>query len=318
VSAGPENLDAAAALAGEYRAGGTDLQHRLRRRISSGPPIDLAAVPDLHGIGADETGAVRIGALTTIAALATEPKLAAYPALAQAAAALATPQIRAVGTLGGNLLQRNRCWYFRDPDTACFRKGGPSCPARDGNHLYHACFDRGPCIAVHPSTLAMTLLTYDATVEIAGRPARPVQDLYGDGSDPHRDHQLGAGEILTAVRMPAPMPNERAGYVRATSRALAEWPLVEAVVRLRIADGAIASAGVGLGGVAPVPLRCRAVEAALTGRPPSESVFAQAAALAAADARPLPMTGYKVGLIASTIVAALERAAQGWSSTARG
>src|SRR5690606_32533153 len=145
----------------------------------------------------------RIGALVTVAAIASDARLrAAYPALTEAAAGLATPQIRVVATLGGNLLQRNRRWYVRDPDLQRLQKGGSRCYAREGNHLHHACFDLGPCIAVHPSTLAMALLTYAATVETADGARRSIADLYGDGSDPRRDHRLAAGEVLTAVVMP--------------------------------------------------------------------------------------------------------------------
>jgi xanthine dehydrogenase YagS FAD-binding subunit len=262
---------------GEYRAGGTDLQQRLRRGVAAGPPVAVPDRADLRAIHSNDDGSVRIGALVTIAAIAGHPQLSAtYPALARAAAALATPQIRAVGTLGGNLLQRNRCWYFRDPVFACFKKGGDCCPAREGNHLYHACFDLGPCIAVHPSTLAMALLTYDATIETASGATRSVAGLYGDGSDPHHDHQLGP-DLLIAVHLPPALEGERGAYFRATARALAEWPLVEAAVRLRVEQGIISFARVAIGGVAPIPLRRE-------------------------------QTRYKLDLIGATIVTVLQRA----------
>src|SRR4029453_13603532 len=190
------------------------------------------------------------------AMLAADSRLAqSYPGLAQAAAALATPQIRSTGTLGGNLLQRNRCWYYRHPDIACLKKEGANCPARTGNHLVHVCFDLGPCVAPHPSTLGMALLAYEAEVEVAGATTRSVAEIYGDGSDGRRDHQLGEHEILTAVRMPRPLDGERAAYFRATSRAQAEWPLAEALARLAVSGGRITFARVTVGGGAPGPLR---------------------------------------------------------------
>jgi xanthine dehydrogenase YagS FAD-binding subunit len=309
VSLGTSTLEVARRAPGEYRAGGTDLQQRLRSGISSGPPIDLGSLPGLDRLDWDKTGAARIGALVPIAALASDPRLAsAYPGLASAAGALATPQIRAVATLGGNLLQRSRCWYYRHPAISCLKKGGDDCPARGGNHLLGVCFDRGPCVAPHPSTLGMALLTYEAQAEVAGGSDRLVAALYGDGSDGRHDHQLGEREILTGVLMPPPLTGERAAYFRATSRALAEWPLVEAVVRLVVTGDTIEFARVAVGGVAPVPLRLEPVEEALTDRPASPEVLEQAASLAATDATPLPMTGYKVDLLTATVSETLRRA----------
>ena len=264
----PRTIENAQTAAGEYRAGGTDFQQRLRSGVSSGPPVDLLRLPGLDRVEWDDRGRARIGALVQIVAVAGDPRLAArYPGLAQSAAALATPQIRAAGTLGGNLLQRNRCWYYRHPAISCLKKGGDDCPARTGNHLFGVCFDLGPCVAPHPSTLGMALLAYEAQVEVARGGSRPVGALYGDGSDGRHDHQLGEREILTAVEMPSPLDGERAAYFRATSRALAEWPLVEAVVRLAVNDDTIEFARVAVGGVAPIPLRLQRVEEALTDKP---------------------------------------------------
>jgi xanthine dehydrogenase YagS FAD-binding subunit len=305
----PTTISQARAATGEYRAGGTDLQQRLRSGVSTGPVVDLGGIPGLDGVEWDEAGRARIGALVPVAALATDPGLvAAYPGLTGAAGALATPQIRAAGTLGGNLLQRNRCWYFRHPATSCFKKGGDACPARGGNHLYGVCFDLGPCVAAHPSTLGTALTAYEAEIEVAGAGTRVVAALYGDGSDGRRDHQLGQHEVLTAVLMPAPLEGERAAYFRVTGRALGEWPLVEAVVRLSMAEGRIGFAGVAVGGVAPVPLRLERVEEALIGQPAGGETFERAASLAAQGARPLRMTGYKVRLLPPTVRQALELA----------
>ena len=170
----PSTIEEARQATGEYRAGGTDLQQRLRSGVSSGPPIDLGQLPDLDRVEWDEAGAARIGALVPIATLASDPRLgAAYPGLAAGGRGARDPQIRAAGTLGGNLLQRNRCWYYRHPAISCLKKGGEDCPARTGNHLLGVCFDLGPCVAPHPSTLGMALLAYGAEVENRAAPTGP-------------------------------------------------------------------------------------------------------------------------------------------------
>jgi len=304
----PKTLDEAAAARGEIRAGGTDLQELRRSGVSRGPIVDLRDLGGLDNIEWD--GAAKIGALVKVSTIAEDRRMqGSYPGLAQAAGDLATPQIRAVGTVGGNLLQRNRCWYFRHPATSCYKKGGSSCPARAGNHLYSVAFDLGPCVAPHPSTLGMALLAYEAHIEVHGRQPRPVADLY-DGSDPHHDHQLGEGEVLTGVALLPPVEGERAAYFRATSRAYSEWPLVECVARLVMEEGEIRFARVAVGGVANVPLRLAGVEEALVAQPAGIETFEQAADVAAEGANPLPMTGYKVRLLRGTVFETLNRASE--------
>ncbi len=130
-------MTSASIHAAEFRAAGTDLSERRRSGVSRGPLIDISAAPDSIGVDWGADGAVRIGAFTTIAAIAADARIVqAYPGLAAAALGLATPQVRHLATLGGNLAQRSRCWYFRNPHIACLKKGGSDCPARSGNHLY--------------------------------------------------------------------------------------------------------------------------------------------------------------------------------------
>ena len=164
----------------EFRAGGTDLSERRRSGVSSGAIVDIDSAMAPSGVQAAPGGGLRIGALTSVAALASDPDVARdYPGLAAAAAGLATPQIRRVATLGGNLAQRNRCWYFRNPDIACLKKGGEGCPAREGNGLYSVVFDTGPCVAPHPSTLATALVAYDAVVETNRRGDLSIGEALG-------------------------------------------------------------------------------------------------------------------------------------------
>jgi xanthine dehydrogenase YagS FAD-binding subunit len=305
----PTTIEDAVKAKGEFRAGGTDLVERRNLGIATGDIVDLRDVGGLETIEAGEGGALRIGARTRIVDIASSPEVAkGYPGLAAAAGGLATPQIRAVGTLGGNLLQRTRCWYFRSPEAKCLKKGGKKCYAREGDHLFHACFDLGPCASVHPSTLGMALMAYDAQVEVAGGKVRTIAELYGDGSDARRDHQLEDGALLTAVVLPAAAKGERAAYFRAISRSRSEWPLVEVLARLVVEGETIKQAAVAIGGVAPVPLRLHDVDAALVGKPASAATFRAAAEMARKGASPLPMTGYKVELVEGTVLEALERA----------
>jgi xanthine dehydrogenase YagS FAD-binding subunit len=294
----------------ELRAGGTDLAARRRCGLAAGPFVDLSGVTELRGITWSPDGAVRIGAMTTVADIAVDARMAsAQPALAATAAALATPQVRAGGTLGGNLLQRNRCSYYRSPQFSCHQSGGDGCPSRAGIDLYATVIDRGPCIAPHPSSLAMALLASEAKVAVHPRGELPVADLYGDGSDPTRDHLLAPGEVLLAVDLGPPVPGERAAYHRAVGRAEGEWPLVEAVARLAVTGETITFAAVAAGGVARTPVRLTAVEAELTGRPATAQTLRAAAERASDGCTPLRQNGYKLELLRATTLEVLERAA---------
>ena len=301
---------ATAMSAPEFRAAGTDLSERRRSGLSCGSIIDLTASPDTIGIAWDGNGSARIGALTAIAAIASDPRLAqAYPGISAAAQGLATPQIRHMATLGGNLAQRSRCWYYRNPQIACLKKGGTDCPARAGNHLYHVAFDLGPCVAPHPSTMAMALLAYDAKVTTDQRSGLSISDLLGDGSNGTADNLLAPGERIERIELPAPLEGERALYRRAISRSYAEWPLVEICVRAVISGGMFQQVHIAAGGIAPVPLLLTAAAAALEGKPANAASAAQAAELATSGARPLPMTGYKLELLAGLVRDVAERIA---------
>jgi xanthine dehydrogenase YagS FAD-binding subunit len=296
--------------AAEFRAAGTDLSERRRSGVSIGPLIDIAAAPDSIGIDWGGDGAARIGALTTIAAIAADARIVqAYPGIAAAALGLATPQVRHLATLGGNLAQRSRCWYFRNPLIACLKKGGAECPARAGNHLYSVAFDLGPCVAPHPSTMAAALLAYEATISTDRRSGLTIGELLGDGSNGAADHALAPGEMIRSVLLPPPVPGERAFYKRAISRSHAEWPLVEVCARAVVSAGSFRFIRIAAGGIAPVPLRLVASEAVLQGAPASSANSANAARQATAGARPLPMTGYKLDLLRGVVHDLLERLA---------
>jgi len=291
----------------EFRAGGTDLSERRRSGVSRGAILDIAPSDAPAGVGREPDGGLRLGALTTIAALAADSALqAGYPGLAAAAGGLATPQIRRVATLGGNLAQRNRCWYFRNPAFSCLKTGGQGCPARDGNALYAVAFDRAACVAPHPSTLAAALLAYEARLATNQRRDLSLDDALGDGGAGASETALGAGELIVSVTLPPPVAGERAAYKRAIGRAHAEWPLVELVVSAVLDSGRFSRLRIVAGGVAPVPLRLTAAEAVALGQPATTETFAAAAAAATQGAAPLPQAAYKLDLLRGLVRDLLE------------
>jgi len=294
----------------EFRAAGTDLSERRRSGVSTGPLMEIVPAADITGMHWGADGSLRIGAYATIAAIAADKNIAAaYPGIAASAQGLATPQIRHLATLGGNLAQRSRCWYYRNPHIACLKKGGSDCPARGGNHLYGVAFDLGPCVAPHPSTMAAALLAYDATIITYQRSGLSIADVLGDGSNGAADNALLPGEMIRGIELPAPRRGERAFYKRAISRSHAEWPLVEVCARAVVTDGAFQFIRLTAGGIAPVPLRLQAAEAALQDLPANGLNISVAAKLAASGAKPLPMTGYKLDLLEGVVRDVLEQLA---------
>ncbi len=288
-------------IAAEFRAAATDLSERRRSGVSTGPIVDLLPSEE-NGIDWSADGAATIGAFATIAAIGADGRLAAaYPGVSATANGLATPQIRHLATLGGNLAQRSRCWYFRNPHFACLKKGGGDCPARSGNHLYGVAFDQGPCVAPHPSSMATALAAYEARVATDKRGAISIGELFGDGSQGRADNALQPGEAIRRIVLPPPLAGERALYKRAISRSHAEWPLVELCARAVIENGTFRFVRIAAGGVAPVPLRLRASEIALTDAPATDAAIADAAKQAVAGAKPLPMTGYKLDLLSGLV-----------------
>lgn len=306
-----KNISEAQNAVGEIRAGGTDYMERRRHGVTKGDIVDISRIPGMGEIILQDN-TLSIGALVNIHEVAENAIIVEkYPGLAMSASSLANPQIRKAASMGGALLQKNRCWYFRHEDFSCFKSGGDNCPSRQGNHQYGVCFDLGPCVIPHPSTLGMALMAYGAEIEIAGKGRRSLGDLFGNGSDPTRDHQLKPGEILEFIHLPAPLEGEKAGYYRNISRSRAEWPLVEVMVRYRELNGKISDASIGIGGVAPVPLKLPQVSNYLNGKSANEVTFRAAAKLAIAGANPLPMTGYKVKMIEGTVFETLRRAEEG-------
>ncbi|MGL5930002.1 MAG: FAD binding domain-containing protein [Dermatophilaceae bacterium] len=313
----------------EFRAGGTDVSERRRSGVTRGPVVELTSRPGPQGISIDADGG-SLDALCTMTDLAGHAGLVAgYPGLAATAGALATPQVRAMATLGGNLAQHTRCWYYRNPAFSCLRRpGGSGCPAREGNHLHGVAFDRGGCVWPHPSSVAAALLAYRAEIEVDRVDGRIETMATGVLYDPAgaRDHALSPGERILRVLLPPAVPGERAGYFRAISREHAEWPLVEAVVAVTVDGGRgshaparsagparrLTTARVGLGGIANTPMSAEPIEERLVGLAPDDEAAVvgavEAGLRALSDAPSLRDTAYKRALVAPTVAAALRRA----------
>ena len=302
-----------------FRAGGVDLIDHLKEGLSAPDElIELRAIDGEHGERmrgvVDKGGAWTIGALVTLAQLADYDDLgAAHAALRESAGSAATPGIRNAATLGGNLLQRPRCWYYRHVDLDCLKKGGAQCFALTGDNRYHAILGGGPSFIVHASTLACALVALDATVAVAngkGERTIPIEKLFALPTvDPQREHTLKDGEVLLAVSLPKPAADQRSAYAAAKEKHSHDWPLGEVAVRLAIAGGKLTNVRVALGHVAPIPWRSKEAEAALEGQAPSAELFAKAADAALAKAKPLEHNGYKVPLVKGLLREALHRAA---------
>lgn len=283
-------------------AGGTDLLTLMKAGVAT--PIRLIDIAQSglipKGITANATG-VTLGAMTTLTELETSPLLAErYPLLSQAAGLAATPQLRNMATIGGNLLQRPRCWYFRNPHVDCWLKGGDPCPAYDGQNQLHALFGDGPCYAVHPSDLAATLLALEAEVQLRGSTGErtlPLAHFFAlPTADRRRETVLANDELLLAVHIPALPADTHSLYLKAMDRKVWAFALVGVAAMLRLAGETIADARLVLSGVAPIPWRLQDVEAQLIGARAEPATFARATQAALAAAQPLAHNGYKVVL----------------------
>jgi xanthine dehydrogenase YagS FAD-binding subunit len=281
-------------------AGGTDLLTLMKGDLAHPDQlIDIKRAADLPR-GIEETAeGVTIGALTTLTEIERHPLIrAGYPALAEAISLAATPQLRNRATIGGNLLQRPRCWYFRSSHVPCWLKGGERCYARDGENQHHAIFDVSPCVAVHPSDPAPALIALDASVTLRGRTGErtlSLDDLYAPPEqERRRETVIDDDEIITSVQLPRADQALRSTYLKAMDRAVWAFALVGVGAAVRMEGERIADTRLVLSGVAPVPCRARDAEQLLAGQAPSERLFEEAATAALADAAPLAHNGYKV------------------------
>lgn len=287
--------------------GGTDLLVSIQEQIV-GPDVvvDLRSIPESDAVLELPDGGLRIGASARIADLAREPLIrAGYPAFAQACAVVGTPALRNMGTLGGNLCQRPRCWYYRR-DVRCLKNGGTSCPAVHGENQYLAILDGGPCYIVHPSDPAVALAALGAGVEISnlgGRRTIPIADFYVLPRE-RLEHEtvLVAGEFLSAVILPAEARGGRQVYHKLMQRSAWDFALAS-VAACKRENGDVR---IVLGGVAPRPWRVSSsVEEGVASGGLDDDAIAALAERTLHDARPLSRNGYKVTLAASLLRQAL-------------
>lgn len=285
--------------------GGTDLLDEMKERLVQPSRIVHLHTLPLSYVKSSNQG-ILIGATTTLATLETNPIiLERLPGLAQAAASIATPQIRNAGTLGGNLCQRPRCWYYRNVEFPCLKKGGSTCFAKDGDNKYNAILGGGPSYIVHPSDTAPMLLALSASVRIVGAGGERVVPLDRffvlPSQNLSRENILEPSEMITEIIVPQPHPNSRNVYLKVKERETQDFALASAAVAITLRNGVVQAARVALGGVAPIPWRSPEAEAALKGHRITPEVAVVAAEAALAGAKPLEKNAYKV-IIARTIL----------------
>lgn len=313
------------------KAGGVDLLDRMKEGIDN--PARIVNLRNVKGHGIEElrelpAGAsaaepprLRLGALLSLARIAAEPLIQKHvPALAAAARGAATPQVRELATLGGNLLQRPRCWYLRSLSHPCKKKGGTVCFAQEGENDFHALFDNAICAAVSPSALAVPLSALAAVAQVLGPGGTrqlPLEDLFlspsAPGANLQRDHRLGPEEVLLSVEVPLPGPAERSAYLKVEQKQSFDWPLAEVAVALRRGAGArpVEDARIVLGAAAPTPLRARAAEKELMGLGRLDAAgLGRVAQAALSGAQPLHKNGYKEALFAELVRRAVGLALQ--------
>lgn len=319
----PQSFEAAAKLLAGLpprssvlvKAGGIDVLDRLKERIDT--PQQVLNLLALRGeaarIGATAGGVVEIGALATLAEVAEHELVRArFPAVAAAAGHTATPQIRNAATVGGNLCQKPRCWYFRSRDYRCLKKGGSMCYAVAGDNRYHAVVGAGACHIVHPSNLAPALVACGARIRVVAEGAGgsasrviPIDAFFRVPVDPRQDeHTLRPGELIRVIELPAAGAGPQSAYVELREKQSFDWPLVSCAANLNDR----AHPRVVLGAVAPIPWRLRAVERVLAGGGLDDRTISRAAALAAEGFEPMSRNAYKVRLVAPAVADALRQA----------
>ncbi|MFF7645162.1 FAD binding domain-containing protein [Streptomyces canus] len=293
---------------GRYLAGGTTLVDLMRETVERpGTLVDISGLP-LREVRATEGGGLRIGALVSMAETAAHPKVRAlYPVVSQSLELSASAQLRNMATIGGNIMQRTRCTYFRDVTAACNKRDpGSGCAALHGHNRTHAILGTSDaCVATHPSDVAVAFAALEATVHLLGPGGErrvPFADfLLKPGSTPSREQALRQGELITAVEIPALPRPLKSGYLKVRDRQSYEFALTSAAVALHVRGGVIRAAKVAAGGVGTVPWKLPAVEEHLVGRSPSEALWAAAAEKAAEGARPLEHNRFKPELLKRTI-----------------
>lgn len=319
----PETLEQAVALLSEERtrarplAGGMDLLGEMKDRLVEPERlVNLKAIPHLDAIEYDPQQGLRLGATATLARVASHPAIRQeFTAIAQAAQSVGTPQIRNQGTVGGNLCQRPRCWYYRNPDIPCLKKGGEVCYAVVGENKYHALFGGNPDYIVHPSDLAPALIALNARVTLVGPQGRrtlPLEEFFIlPAVDPTQENVLAPRELIAEVLVPPPPPGTRSVYHKFQEKETSDFALSAAAVALTLQGEVCQQARIVLGGVATIPWPVPQAAALLAGQRIDEALAAKAAEAALQGAEPMGQNAYKIPLTKAVVKRAILEAAGG-------
>jgi xanthine dehydrogenase YagS FAD-binding subunit len=287
-------------------AGGTDLLGCLRDDIFGAEKlVSIGQLKALRGISQASDGGLRIGSLTTIAEIEDNKTIQArYPALARAASEVASPQLRNQGTIGGNLCQKPRCWYYRG-EFYCLRKGGDTCYAYQGENQFHCIFGGNMCYIVHPSDTAPALVAFEAMVRVSGLGGTrsvPIARFHVPPSENvQKETILKPNEIVTEILLPPPAKGLRSSYRKVRARRSWDFALASVALALQFDGDKIAKARVVFGGAAPVPWRSKEVEEVITGRRLDTETVTRAAVAAIKNAQPLRHNVYKISLFRGMI-----------------
>ncbi|MBT8294450.1 MAG: FAD binding domain-containing protein [Eudoraea sp.] len=298
-----------------FKSGGVDVFDLVKEGLLKPQKIiNIRNIPGLDKIGYDPKKGLSIGSNVTLAEIASNPDVKThYLALHQAVNHAATPQLRNMSTLGGNIAQRNRCWYFRSVDHDCFRKGGDRCFARHsetGENENHAIIDNGSCVSVHASSIATALMAFNASVVIVNEKGEKKEVHMDDffvpaGTDIAMENILQAKEIITEITLPAPAKNTKSAYIKQVARESYDWSLGDVAVVLEVSGDTCRSASIVLGAAAPVPYRSMEAQQAIEKKTINGENALAAAEAAMSKARPLAKNGYKVPLFITTIKQAI-------------
>jgi xanthine dehydrogenase YagS FAD-binding subunit len=301
-----EAIDQLSSGGARVHAGGTDLLGCLRDDVfKAGTLVSIGQLKELRGITQTPDGILRIGALTTLTEIANSRIIReAYPGLARAASEVGSPQLRNQGTLGGNLCQKPRCWYYRG-EFHCMRKGGDKCYALQGENQFHCIFGGTMCYIVHPSDTAPVLVAFEAIARVVGPGGTRTVPLgkfhVPPGENVEKETVLEPNEILTEILLPPPGQRVRSSYRKVRARQSWDFALAGLALVIRFNEKRVEQARVVLSGAAPIPWRSREVEEAITGKQLDPETVAKAADAAVKNAEPLKQNRYKIALFRGII-----------------
>lgn len=305
----PGSADNASVL----KAGGIDLLDLMKEGISKPEKlVSIRSVDGLNSIEFNDKKGMRLGSGVTLAEIADNAQIKEkYFALHQAASHAATPQIRNMATLGGNLAQRTRCWYFRSKNHDCYRKGSSTCFAQIGENEYHAIIKNENCGSVHSSSLSTALMAFDAAAEITSADGKvkivSMNDFFVNPDvDRTKENILEANEIITAVILPKIKEGMMSHYIKMGERESNDWPIADVAVVVELAGQKCKKASIVLGAAAPIPMHSVAAEEAIKGKEINEEIARNAGLEAMKDATPMSQNAYKVPIFETIIKRAIE------------